>query len=106
MVVELGWGLMISSVARSQMQALLLAFAVIMVMIIFSGYAFPVDTMPPFMQLIANAFPLKHWLIVFRAILLKEAGPAMYGQELAAIAVLGAMIYAITIYLLRRTKLE
>jgi ABC-2 type transport system permease protein len=106
MLVELGWGLMISSVARSQMQALLLAFAVVMVMIIFSGYAFPVDTMPPLMQLISNLFPLKHWLIVFRAILLKGAGPAMFWQELAAIAALGVLIYAGTIMLLRRIKLE
>lgn len=106
MIVELGWGLMISSIAKSQMQALLLAFAVVMVMIIFSGYAFPVDTMPPLMRTVANIFPLKHWLIVFRAILLKGAGPAMFWQELVAIAALGAIIYAVTIMLLRRTKLE
>ena len=56
------------------MQALLTCFVVVMVMIIFSGYAFPVDTMPPFMQSISNIFPLKHWLIIFRGILLKGAG--------------------------------
>jgi ABC-type multidrug transport system permease subunit len=45
MLVELGWGLMISAVARTQMQALLIAFAVVMVMVIFCGYAFPVETL-------------------------------------------------------------
>jgi ABC-2 type transport system permease protein len=106
MLVELGWGLMISSVAKSQMQALLIAFAVIMVMVIFSGYAFPVETMPPFMQIIANLFPLKHWLIVFRSIMLKGAGLDVIWPELLAILGLGILIYTGTILLLRRKKLE
>ncbi|MFN2221228.1 MAG: ABC transporter permease [Chloroflexota bacterium] len=106
MLVELGWGLMISTVAHSQMQALLACFVVVMVMIIFSGYAFPVDTMPPFMQTIANIFPLKHWLIIFRAILLKGAGLKVIWRDFLAILVLGALIYAGTILLLRRTRLD
>ena len=106
MLVELGWGLMISAVARTQMQALLIAFAVIMVMIIFSGYAFPVETMPPFMQAIANIFPLKHWLIIFRSILLKGAGIEVFWRELLAILGLGVLIYTGTIMLLRQKKLE
>jgi len=106
MLVELGWGLMISSFAKSQMQALLIAFAVIMVMIIFSGYAFPVETMPPFMQLISNLFPLKHWLIMFRSIMLKGAGLDVIWPQLVAILGLGVLIYTGTILLLRRKKLE
>ena len=106
MLVELGWGLMISAVARTQMQALLIAFAVIMVMVIFSGYAFPVDTMPPLMQGVANIFPLKHWLIVFRSILLKGAGVSVFWRELVAIAGLGTIIYAGTVLLLRHKRLE
>jgi ABC-2 type transport system permease protein len=106
MLVELGWGLMISAVARTQMQALLIGFAVIMVMIIFSGYAFPVDTMPPLMQAISNVFPLKHWLIVFRSILLKGAGISVFWRELLAIAGLGTVIYTGTVLLLRRKRLE
>jgi len=106
MLVELGWGLMISAFAKTQMQALLIAFAVVMVMIIFSGYAFPVETMPPFMQVISNIFPLKHWLTIFRGILLKGAGLQDFWQELLAIFILGVIIYTITIFLLRRNKLE
>jgi ABC-2 type transport system permease protein len=106
MIVELGWGLMISAFAKTQMQALLLAFALVMVMIIFSGYAFPVDTMPPFMQALSNFFPLKHWLIVFRGILLKGAGVQELWPQLLAIFGLGIVIYTVTIFLLRRNKLE
>ncbi len=106
MIVELGWGLMISAVARTQMQALLIAFAVVMVMIIFCGYAFPIDTMPPVMQIISNIFPLKHWLIIFRGILLKGAGLDVFWRELLAIAGLGTLIYVGTVLLLRRQQLE
>mgnify|MGYP006293527807 CR=1 FL=1 len=106
MIVELGWGLMISTIAHTQMQALLIAFAVIMIMVIFSGYAYPIDVMPPFMRAIANLFPLKHWLIVFRSILLKGAGLSAFWQELLAIAGLGGVIYAGTIALLQRKRLE
>jgi ABC-2 type transport system permease protein len=106
MLVELGWGLMISAVARTQMQALLTCFVVVMVMIIFSGYAYPVDTMPPFMQAIANIFPLKHWLIIFRGILLKGAGINVFWRELLSIFVLGLFIYTGTVLLLRRTRLD
>ncbi len=79
---------------------------VVMVMIIFSGYAFPVDTMPPFMQAIANIFPLKHWLIIFRAILLKGAGLQVIWRDFLAILILGVFIYTGTILLLRRGRLE
>lgn len=106
MLVELGWGLMISAVAHTQMQALLACFVVVMVMIIFSGYAFPVDTMPPFMQTVANIFPLKHWLIIFRAILLKGAGIEFFWRELLAILGLGVVIYSGTVLLLRRSRLD
>ena len=106
MLVELGWGLMISAVSRTQMQALLTCFMVIMVMVIFSGYAFPVDTMPPLLQTVANIFPLKHWLIIFRAILLKGAGIQVFWRELVAILGLGVIIYTATVLVMRRTRLE
>jgi ABC-2 type transport system permease protein len=106
MVVELGWGLTVSAVSSTQMQSLLISFAIVMVMVIFCGYAFPVETMPPLMQAIANIFPLKHWLIIFRAILLKGAGIEVFWRELLAIAGLGTAIYTGTVLLLRRKKLE
>jgi ABC-2 type transport system permease protein len=106
MLVELGWGLMVSAVSSTQMQSLLISFAVVMVMIIFCGYAFPVETMPPLMRAIANVFPLKHWLIILRAILLKGAGVSVFWRELLAIAGLGTVIYTGTVLLLRRRKLE
>ncbi len=100
--VELGWGLLISGFSRTQLQALLLVMVIAMVGMVFSGYAFPVDTMPPLMQMIANLVPIKHWLLVMRDIMLKGAGIGMFWKELVALAILGIIINAVTLTILRK----
>jgi ABC-2 type transport system permease protein len=103
--VELGWGIMASAVSRTQLQALLLVFVFLMIEIVFSGYAFPVENMPRGLQWAANFFPIKHWLIIFRSILLKGAGPAAFWRELLALAVLGIGLMSASVLLLRRQRL-
>jgi ABC-2 type transport system permease protein len=100
--VELGWGLLISGFSRTQLQALLLVMVVAMVGMVFSGYAFPVDTMPPVMQTLANLVPIKHWLLIMRDIMLKGAGISMFWKELVALAILGVIINAVTLTILRK----
>ena len=100
--VELGWGLLISGISRTQLQALLLVMIIAMVGMVFSGYAFPVDTMPPLMQAVANLVPIKHWLLVMRDIMLKGAGVNMFWKELVALAILGIIINFVTLTVLRK----
>ncbi len=100
--VELGWGLLISGFSRTQLQALLLVMVIAMVSMVFSGYAFPVDTMPPLMQMLANLVPIKHWLLIMKDIMLKGAGINMFWKELVALAILGVIINAVTLTILRR----
>ncbi|MEJ2737446.1 MAG: ABC transporter permease [Anaerolineae bacterium] len=102
LLVEMGWGLMISAVSRTQVQALLLAFMLMMVEVVFSGYAFPVENMPWLLRRIANFVPIKHWLIVLRSILLKGAGVHVFWKELLSLAALGLVINVVTLYFLRR----
>jgi ABC-2 type transport system permease protein len=102
MLVELSWGLLVSAFAHNQLQALLLVFCIIMVMMTFSGYAYPVDTMPRAMQLVSNIFPIRHWLVVFRSIMLKGAGVADFWPRLLAIAVLGGLMMSAAVLVLGR----
>jgi len=102
MLVELSWGLLVSAFARNQLQALLLVFCVIMVMMTFSGYAYPVDTMPRALQLVSNIFPIRHWLVVFRSIMLKGAGIADFWPRLLAIAALGVVMMSAAVLVLGR----
>jgi len=102
--VELGWGLMISSISKNQQQAMLIAFSLMMVETIFSGYASPVENMPAALQVIANFVPIKHWLIILRDILLKGVGIEVFWPELVALALLGIAINTLTVWVLRRQR--
>jgi ABC-2 type transport system permease protein len=102
LLVEMGWGLLISAISKTQVQALLLAFMIMMIEVVFSGYAFPVENMPWLLQRLANFVPIKHWLLILRGILLKGAGLDIFWRELISLAALGLVINAITIYFLRR----
>jgi len=102
MLVELSWGLLVSAFADNQLQALLLLFCIIMVMMTFSGYAYPVDTMPRALQLVSNIFPIRHWLVVFRSIMLKGAGIADFWPRLLAIAGLGIVMMSAAVLVLGR----
>jgi ABC-2 type transport system permease protein len=101
-LVELGWGLMISAVSRTQVQALLVAFMIMMVEVVFSGYAFPVENMPWLLQRVANFVPIKHWLLILRDILLKGAGVEVFWSELLSLAALGVVINVVTVLFLRK----
>jgi ABC-2 type transport system permease protein len=102
LLIEMVWGLLISAVSKTQVQALLLAFTLMMVEVVFSGFAFPVENMPWLLQRVANFVPIKHWLLILRGILLKGAGVDIFWRELLSLAALGLVINVTTIFFLRR----
>jgi ABC-2 type transport system permease protein len=106
MLVELGWGLMVSSISKSQQQAILLIMVLIMVEMVFSGYAFPVDTMPRPLQVVSDFVAIKHWLIIFRSILLKGAGMRAFWPHLVWLAGIGLVVGAMAVLVLRQQRWE
>ena len=74
LMVELGKGLVISVMSRTQHQAFLMVMLIGMVDFMFTGYAAPVEGMPQALQWVANFIPAHHWLTILRGILLKGAG--------------------------------
>jgi ABC-2 type transport system permease protein len=104
--VELSIGLMISAVSRTQLQALLGAFMWVMIEFLFSGYGVPVENMPPILQKVAHIFPIYHYMIIFRAILLKGVGlETIWPQILAGLAI-GAVVIPLAVWFLGRQKWE
>ena len=94
-----GIGLLISTLTRSQVTAGLLAIVLtIMPSMLFSGFIFPIHTMPTPMQIYANTFPARYFIDISRALALKGQGfssiaPAMgfmalYGTGLVLISAL------------------
>ena len=69
----LGFGLLISTRARTYQEATQSAFGTLMPSIFLSGYIFPVDTMPVFFQYISKIIPVSYLIQIFRGIILRGA---------------------------------
>jgi ABC-2 type transport system permease protein len=102
LLVELGKGLVISVVSRTQQQAFLLVLLVGMVDFMFTGYAAPVESMPQVLQWFANFIPAHHWLGILRGILLKGAGLEVLWPHVAALLALGLVIGAFSLRFVRK----
>ncbi len=95
-------GLLISTFAQTQFQAMQMTFFVIMPSILLSGFVFPFDGMPVAAQIAAQILPLTHFLLLVRGIVLKGAE---LGELLAPMRNLGIMFaIAMTISILRFRK--
>jgi ABC-2 type transport system permease protein len=102
--VELSIGLMISAQARTQIQGMLLAFMWVMIEFFFSGYGVPVENMPPLLQKLANIFPIYHFMIIFRAILLKGVGLDVIWPQLLAGLAIGIVVIPTAVWFLGRQQ--
>ena len=102
-LVNLALGFLISTAARSQMQAMQLSFFTILPSILLSGFMFPFAGMPGWAQFLGTGVPATHFLLVTRKVMLKGGGLADVGHELIALCVILAVISLIAMLRYRRT---
>ncbi len=88
----LGVGLLISTVSSTQQQAMVTSFFFIMPAITFSGFGFPINTMPQWLQYLTYASPLRYFLVVLRATYLKGVGLEILWPQMVAMGALGAAL--------------
>src|SRR5579875_1467796 len=88
----LGVGLLISTVSSTQQQAMVTAFFFIMPAIVFSGFGFPISTMPYWLQLATYLSPLRYFLVVLRGVYLKGIGFDLLWPQFVGMAVLAATL--------------
>jgi len=100
--VEMGWGLLISAVARNQGQGFLGAFIIVILEIILSGQILPVEYMPPAAQMAAYLMPNKQYNTIVRGIMLKAYTLADLWLEVAILGLVGIALYGLVVYYLRR----
>ena len=93
----LGVGLLISTVSATQQQAMVTSFFFIMPAITFSGFGFPISTMPHWLQLMTYASPLRYFLVVLRGSYLKGVGMEVLWPQMAAMAALGLGLLTVAI---------
>ncbi len=92
LLTTLGQGLLISTVAKSQMEAMMLTFLVSLPAIFLSGFLFPLEAMPGWLQALSYLIPLRYMLVIIRGIILKGAGIEAFSPEVATLAAVGLLI--------------
>jgi ABC-2 type transport system permease protein len=85
----LGIGLFASTIANTQQEAMLSVWMTLLPGIFLSGFFFPIETMPKVLQWISYLIPLRYYLVIIRAILIKGAGWSVLQDESLALALLG-----------------
>jgi ABC-2 type transport system permease protein len=93
MLSTLGLGLFISTISKTQAQAMITsAFGVMMPMIFLSGFAFPIENMPVAVQYLTYLIPLRYFNIIIRGIILKGIGISHLWQETLSLFLFGIII--------------
>ena len=100
--IEMGWGLLISVVARTQGQGLLGAFFVVILEIILAGQILPVEYMPRAVQMVSYLMPNRHYTAIVRDIMLRGSSLTDLWPQVVALGVLGVVLYSIAAVRLRK----
>jgi drug efflux transport system permease protein len=88
---SVGIGLFISTISSTQQQAQISTFFFMMPAFILSGFAFPLENMPQWLQYITYINPLRYFIIVIRGVFLKGIGLEILWPEIMALAILGGI---------------
>lgn len=100
---ETAFALLVSAALKSQHQAVTFAFIWIMVGLCFSGYFVDIETLPMGLRTIAEFIPLRHYMAIIKAIMLKGASMAHVWPHFAAILAMGGAIALAASRILKRT---
>ncbi len=97
LVVALGIGLWISTIVETQQQAMFVSFFIIMIYLLMSGLFTPIDSMPRWVQLLSELNPVRHFVTIVRAILIKGAGIGEIATPLLTLVAYGAVVLTLAV---------
>jgi len=91
-ISSLGIGLFASTIANNQQEAFITVMVTMLPTIFLSGFFFPIEAMPKFLQYVSAIVPLRYFLVIIRALLLKGVGAAALQKEIAALVIFAVVI--------------
>jgi len=97
LIGALGLGLWISTIVNTQQQAMFIAFFLILIYLLMSGLFTPVRSMPEWAQMIAELNPVKHFIVIIRAVMLKGAGLTDILRPLGMLAAIGSIALGLAV---------
>lgn len=102
LLTTLGSGVLISTISKTQQQAVLSVFLYFMPVFMFSGFTFPVRNMPDAVSWIAAINPQRYFLEILRGVLLKGSGADVLWFPLAMLALIGVLMLGVSVLRFRR----
>ena len=102
-VATLAWGILISTMARTQTQAMIMSIFGLLPSILLSGFVFPREGMPRFFQVISNILPLTWFLQLARGIMLTGVGINYLWPQLGALVILISFFLTVSLIKFRKT---
>ena len=103
LMFSLGIGLFISTVSRTQFQAMQASILILLPSIILSGFIFPVDSMPKLAQWVSAILPLTYYLEIVRGIVVKGVGMEHLWTDTLILAGMGILTLIIAASRIRKT---
>jgi len=104
LVALLGLGLLISTFADTQLQAMFIAFFFMMIFMLMSGFFTSTDSMPDWARTMSNLTPVTHFITVVRLIVLKGSGFQEVKYELLYLIGFALLLNGLAIYNYRKTS--
>jgi ABC-2 type transport system permease protein len=92
---SLGIGLLASTFANTQQEAMLMVWMIMLPAIFLSGFFFPLESMPKVLQWVSYLLPLRYYLTIIRSLLLKENGLVGLQDEIIALIIFGLALLTI-----------
>ncbi len=102
LLTGLGIGLVMSTIANTQQEAMLASFMTILPAIYLSGFFFPLEAMPKVLQWISHITPLRYYLIIIRSVMIKGVGMADLQDEILALVLFGIGMMTLAALRLRK----
>lgn len=96
-------GYLISTVAKTQLQAMQMTIFFFLPNLLLSGFAFPFRGMPGWAQVIGEILPLTHFIRTVRGVMLKGAGTDALWRDIAALAAFTVVVMILGLLRFRRT---
>ena len=99
---SLGIGLLASTIANSQQEAMLIVWLTLLPSLFLSGFFFPIEAMPVVLKWASYVFPLRYYLVIIRSLMVKGVGLETIRTEVIALAIFGVTIMTIAVMRFRK----
>lgn len=96
LISVLGIGLFISTISRTQQQAMMATFLFYIPSVLLSGFMFPIENMPGIIQIATYINPLRYFLVIIRGIFLKGNGLDILWPQIISLFLLGSAVITVS----------